>query len=132
MENEEKKVTEEKPQRPFVKSVLEFQSRLKFCEKIITSLVFTNVLFALIIGVGVFENPLVIMEKDSEKLSFQSERREVEITEKEIKRLVENFIRRRYVVLVIEKSPTSVAEKSPTSWLIKTIPTDQIALVIYP
>ena len=77
LENEEKKVTEEKPQRLFVKSVLEFQSRLKYCEKIIVSLVFTNVLFALIIGVGIFENPLVIMEKDSEKLSFQSERREI-------------------------------------------------------
>jgi hypothetical protein len=31
------------------------------------------------------------------------------------------------VVLVVEKSPTSVAQKSSTYWLIKTIQTDQIA-----
>lgn len=44
----------------------------------------------------VFRDPLVIMESNSEKLSFKSTRKEVVITEKEIKKLVENFIRRRY------------------------------------
>lgn len=100
MNNEEVTVNEnekhEKPQRPFVKSILEFQNKLKFYEKIILFSVLTNVLFAVMVMFSVFSDPLVIMEKDAEKLSFQGTRKEVTITEKEIKKLVENFIRRRY------------------------------------
>lgn len=90
------KIEEEKPVRPFVKSVLEFQNKLKFYEKVILYSVVANILFAVGVLTVVFSDPVVIMERDSEKLSFQSERKEVTITEKEIKKLVENFIRRRY------------------------------------
>ncbi len=100
MNNEEAAVNEnekqEKPQKPFVKSVLEFQNRLKFYEKIILFSVLANILFAILVMFSSFSDPLVIMEKDAEKLSFQGTRKEVTITEKEIKKLVENFIRRRY------------------------------------
>ena len=100
MNNEEVIVREnekpEIPQRPFVKSVLDFQNRLKFYEKIILSLVVANVFFAISVLFSAFSNPLVILEKDAEKLSFQANRKETSITEKEIKKLVENFIRRRY------------------------------------
>ena len=70
---------------PFVKSVLEFQSKLKFYEKVIVALVLANILFAVVVVVTVFSDPLVILEKDAEKLSFQSIRKEVTISEKEIK-----------------------------------------------
>lgn len=96
MNKEEDKVNDEKPVRPFVKSVLEFQSKLKFYEKIILYSVVANILFAISLMVAVFSDPLVIMEKEAEKLSFVAKRKEVTITEKEIKKLVENFIRRRY------------------------------------
>lgn len=98
MSNEEVAVNEQKdrPQKPFVKSVLEFQNRLKFYEKIILFSVVANILFAIVVMFSVFSDPLVIMEKDAEKLSFQGVRKEITITEKEIKKLVENFIRRRY------------------------------------
>jgi hypothetical protein len=100
LNNEEAAVNEnekqEKPQKPFVKSVLEFQNRLKFYEKIILFSVLANILFAILVMFSSFSDPLVIMEKDAEKLSFQGTRKEVTITEKEIKKLVENFIRRRY------------------------------------
>ena len=58
--------------------------------------VVANILFAIVVMFSVFSDPLVIMEKDAEKLSFQGVRKEITITEKEIKKLVENFIRRRY------------------------------------
>ncbi len=90
------KSDEEKPVKPFVKSVLEFQNKLKFYEKIILYSVIANILFAVSVMVVVFSDPLVIMERDAEKLSFIGERKEVTITENEIKKLVENFIRRRY------------------------------------
>jgi HJR/Mrr/RecB family endonuclease len=100
LSNEEVEVKEdekkEKPQKTFVKSVLEFQNKLRFYEKIILSLVVANILFAFTVMFSVFSAPLVIMEKDAEKLSFQGIRKEVTITEKEIKKLVESFIRRRY------------------------------------
>lgn len=100
MNNEEVTVNanekQEKPQRPFVKSILEFQNKLKFYEKIILFSIVANLLFAIVGMLSFFSDPLVIMEKDAEKLSFQGIRKEVTITEKEIKKLVENFIRRRY------------------------------------
>lgn len=86
----------EKPVKPFVKSVLEFQMRLKFYEKIILYSVVANILFAVGSLSVVFSDPLVIMESNAEKLSFKSIRKEISITEKEIKKLVEKFIRRRY------------------------------------
>ena len=96
MDNEENEVKPEKTQKPFVKSVLEFQSRLKLYEKIILSLTLANILFGVILVGTIFSNPLVILESDGEKLSFKSNRKELTITENEIKRLVEKFIRRRY------------------------------------
>ncbi len=95
IEVKEKEMTETS-QKPFVKSVLEFQKKIKFYEKIVFSLVVANILFAFPVMFSVFSGPVVIMEKDGEKLSFQGVRREVDITEKEIKKLVERFIRRRY------------------------------------
>ncbi len=96
MENEDNEVKTEKPQKPFVKSVLEFQHRIRLYEKIIFSLSLANIIFGVTLIGMIFSNPLVILESDGEKLSFKSNRKEVTITEKEIKKLVENFIRRRF------------------------------------
>ena len=100
MSNEELVVNaneqKEKAPKPFVKSVLDFQNRLKFYEKIILFSVLANILFAILVMFSFFSDPLVIMENDAEKLSFLAVRKEVAITEKEIKKLVESFIRRRY------------------------------------
>jgi len=93
---EQNEVKPEKTQKPFVKSVLEFQSRLKLYEKIILSLTLANILFGVMVVGTIFSNPLVILESDGEKLSFKSSHKEVTITENEIKKLVEKFIRRRY------------------------------------
>jgi len=96
LDNNEIEVKDVKPQRPFVKSVLEFQSRIKLYQKIIFSLAVANILFGVMLVGTIFSNPLVILERDGEKLSFKSYRKEIAITEKEIKKLVENFIRRRF------------------------------------
>lgn len=96
MDNEQNEVKPDKTQKPFVKSVLEFQSRLKLYEKIIFSLSLANIIFGVTLIGMIFSNPLVILESDGEKLSFKSSHKEVTITENEIKKLVEKFIRRRY------------------------------------
>ncbi len=82
--------------KPYVKSFLDFQKKLIFYEKVMSYLIITNAI--LIVGGMIFllSDPIVIMERDAEKLSFKSTRKEVAITENEIKKLVENFIRRRY------------------------------------
>lgn len=87
---------DEKPVRPFVKSVIEFQKKLKFYEKIILYSMICNILFGICLFGAVFSDPLVIMENEAEKLSFIAKRKEVAISEPEIKKLVENFIRHRY------------------------------------
>jgi hypothetical protein len=96
LDNEENEVKTEKPQKPFVKSVLEFQHRIRLYEKIIFSLSLANIIFGVTLIGMIFSNPLVILESDGEKLSFKSSRKEVTITENEIKKLVEKFIRKRY------------------------------------
>lgn len=96
MEDNEKPEKKEEHQRPFVKSVLDFQKRLKFYEKII---LYTNIAMIALTAINIqmtIRDPIVILEKDGQKLSYQSERKEVEVTEKEIIKLVENFIHRRY------------------------------------
>jgi hypothetical protein len=96
LEEIEKTEKKEEPQRPFVKSVLDFQKRLKFYEKII---LYTNIAMIALTAINIqmtIRDPIVILDKDGQKLSFQSERKEVEVTEKEIIKLVENFIHRRY------------------------------------
>ncbi len=90
------KPKDEKSSRPFVKSVLEFQSKLKFYEKLIAYLCIANVIFGALVFNAIMSNPLVIMERDGEKLSFVTKSKEVVITESEIKKVVENFIKRRF------------------------------------
>jgi hypothetical protein len=87
---------DEKSSVPFVKSVLEFQNKLKFYEKVIFFTCFANIIFGAIVFDSIYQEPLVIMEKDGEKLSYRSSAKEIVITEEEIKKLVENFIKRRF------------------------------------
>jgi hypothetical protein len=96
VEIEDKPEKKEEPQKPFVKSVIDFQKRLKFYEKVIFYTNITTIVLAAINFQLMINDPVVILEKDGEKLSFHSERKEVEVTEKEIIKLVENFIHRRY------------------------------------
>lgn len=87
---------DEKSPIPYVKSVTEFQVKLKFYEKLILYILLANLVFGAIAFNSILRNPLVILEKDGEKLSFTTKYKEVVITENEIKKLVENFIKRRF------------------------------------
>ncbi len=91
MNEEETKVT-----KPFVKSITEFQKRLTLYEKTLTYSIIANIIMAIILLILSLSNPLVIMEGEAEKLSFTASRQDVTITENEIKKVVENFIRRRF------------------------------------
>lgn len=91
MNEEETKVT-----KPFVKSITEFQKRLTLYEKTLTYSIIANIIMAIILLILSLSNPLVIMEGEAEKLSFTASRQDVAITENEIKKVVENFIRRRF------------------------------------
>jgi hypothetical protein len=87
---------DEKPVRPFVKSVHEFQSRIRFYERTVLYMCVGAIFSGAVIFNMILNDPIVIMEKDGKKLSFSSKREEIVITEDEIKNLVENFIRRKY------------------------------------
>jgi hypothetical protein len=83
-------------ERPFVKSVNEFYQRINILQKLSLGLVVSNVTLLLILGISLQRNPIVILEKDAEKLSFIGDQKEVVITDKEIKKSVEKYIRLRY------------------------------------
>lgn len=89
-------LNDEKSSVPFVKSVVEFQTKLKFYEKLIFCISVANIVFGALVVHSILRKPLVIMEKDGEKLSYAPKYKEVVITENEIKKLVENFIKRRF------------------------------------
>jgi hypothetical protein len=83
-------------ERPFVKSVNEFYQRINVLQKLTLGLVVSNAILLLILGISLQRNPIVILERDAEKLSFIGDQKEVVITDKEIKKAVEKYIRLRY------------------------------------
>ena len=89
-------MVEEKSDKTFVKSVSEIYQRLELFKRIAIGSVVSNVILGFCLSLTLFSDPIVIMETGAEKLSFNGEKREVEVTETEIKKLVENFIKRRF------------------------------------
>jgi hypothetical protein len=85
-----------KEEKTFVKSISDLYQRLNYLKKISLGLVISNVTLLVLLGCLLQSNPIVILEKEEEKLSFQGEKREILVTDKEIKKAVEKFIRFRY------------------------------------
>ena len=85
-----------KEEKTFVKSISELYQRLNFLQKVSFGLLISNITLLVLLGISLQANPIVILEKDEEKLSYQGEKKEVIITDKEIKKAVEKFIKSRY------------------------------------
>ena len=85
-----------KEEKTFVKSISELYQRLNFLQKVSLGLVISNITLLVLLGVSLQSSPIVILEKDEEKLSYHGEKREIVITDKEIKKAVEKFIKSRY------------------------------------
>lgn len=85
-----------KDEKTFVKSISELYQRLNFLQKVSLGLLISNITLLVFLGVLLQANPIVILEKDEGKLSYQGEKREIIITDKEIKKAVEKFIKSRY------------------------------------
>ncbi len=85
-----------KEEKTFVKSISELYQRLNFLQKVSLGLVISNITLLVLLGVSLQSSPIVILEKDEEKLSYHGEKREIVITDREIKKAVEKFIRSRY------------------------------------
>jgi hypothetical protein len=81
---------------PFIENISEIYKKIDFYKKgavILTmcSLFQTATIFSLI-----FANPIVIQEKSGERIGYVGVKKELTITQKEIKDLVRRFIRSRY------------------------------------
>lgn len=85
-----------KEEKTFVKSVSEIYQWLNLLKKLAIGLVISNIILLGFLGYMIQSNPIVILEKEEEKLSFLGDKREVKITDREIKKAVEKFIRLRY------------------------------------
>lgn len=88
--------SEQTQEKTFPKSINEIYQRLNLFQRLVVGLVLSNVILLAMLGFLIQLDPIVILEKDEEKLSYQGARREVIITDKEIKKAVEKFIRLRY------------------------------------
>ena len=87
---------EPKEEKTFVKSVSEIYQRLNLFQKLTFGLALSNALLIMMLAYLIQLDPIVILERDEEKLSYHGEKREIVITDKEIKKAVEKFIRKRY------------------------------------
>jgi hypothetical protein len=88
--------TEEKTEKNFVKSVSEIYQSLQLYKNLTILAVAANMLLAIAVNGLLLAEPIVIMYKGAEKLSFIGEKKEVVVNEAEIKGLVEKFIKKRY------------------------------------
>ncbi|MFP5386025.1 MAG: hypothetical protein ACLGHN_08110 [Bacteriovoracia bacterium] len=85
-----------KEEKTFVKSLSDLYQKISYLQRISVGLVVSNLTLLVILTYLLQSNPIVILEKDEEKLSFQGEKREIVVTDKEIKKAVEKFIKYRY------------------------------------
>ena len=81
---------------PFIENISEIYKKIDFYKKgavilAMCSLFQTATIFSLI-----FANPIVIQEKSGERIGYVGVKKELTITQKEIKELVRRFIRSRY------------------------------------
>jgi len=92
---------------PFVTNISEIYQQINFYKKGFILATTCMLIEAITVLFLIFSNPIVIQEKDGERIGYIGERKELVITEKEIKEFVKTFIKRRYEW--IEFSPELIA-----------------------
>jgi hypothetical protein len=88
---------------PFVTNISEIYQQINFYKKGFILATTCMLIEAITVLFLIFSNPIVIQEKDGERIGYIGERKELVITEKEIK----EFVKRRYEW--IEFSPELIA-----------------------
>lgn len=83
-------------EKTFTKSVSEIYQNLDFFKKLTLGALISQIILGFIIGYLVMAPTIVIMEHERKMHSFVGDRREVIVTENEIKKMAEDFIKRRY------------------------------------
>ena len=83
-------------EKTFVKNVTEIYKSLEFFKKLAISSIASNAILGVVIGYLILAPTIVISESDKHVLSYSGERREIAVTEKEVKKVAENFIKRRF------------------------------------
>ena len=81
---------------PFIENIDEIYNKINFYKKSLVSAVACGVLQAITILCLTFSSPIVIIEKDGERIGHIGEKKELTITEGEIKELARKFIKDRY------------------------------------
>ena len=81
---------------PFINNITEIYKKINFYKKGFIALAICSVFQAVTIFCLIFSNPIVIHEKNGERIGFIGVKTELIITQKEIKELVKRFIRSRY------------------------------------
>ena len=81
---------------PFIENIDEIYKKINFYKKSLVSAVACGVLQAITILCLTFSSPIVIIEKDGERIGHIGEKKELTITEGEIKELARKFIKDRY------------------------------------
>lgn len=92
MKNQESK----EDKAPFVENIDEIYKKINFYKKSLVSAVVCGALQAITILCLTFSSPIVIVEKDGERIGHVGEKKELTITEGEIKELARKFIKDRY------------------------------------
>jgi hypothetical protein len=83
-------------EKTFVKNVTEIYKSLEFFKKLAMSSIASNAILGFVVGYLILAPTIVISESEKNILSFSGERKEIVVTEKEIKKIAEDFIKRRY------------------------------------
>jgi len=83
-------------EKTFVKNVTEIYKSLEFFKKLAMSSIASNAILGFVVGYLILAPTIVISEGEKNILSFSGERKEIVVTEKEIKKIAEDFIKRRY------------------------------------
>jgi hypothetical protein len=83
-------------EKTFAKSVTEIYRDLDLFKKISLTAIFSIIVLGFSIVYLIMAPTVVIMDSDRKMHSFIGERREVVVTENEIKKMAEDFIRRRF------------------------------------
>ena len=83
-------------EKTFVKNVTEIYKSLDFFKKLAMGSIASNTILGFIISYMMLVPTIIISESEKQILSFSGERKEIVVTEKEIKKVAEDFIKRRF------------------------------------
>ena len=82
--------------RPFIENIDEIYQKINFYKKSLISGLVCVVFQTITILCLIFSSPIVIVEKDGERLGYVGEKKELVVTEGDIKELARKFIKNRY------------------------------------